>query len=137
LRYTLRASKVTIPGMSARQILAHNVRAMMENRAGLEDAKGLAKATRYPFGKKAGKAPSVRSIQYLLSESASAPAPGLDLIAGIAKALGREPWELLLDDDGRRAVVSRLLSATAAPDANIPPAFSAPSRQIPTKRAKK
>jgi hypothetical protein len=114
--------------MSARKVVAYNVRAMMGVRPGLDDPKKLAKATIYPFGKKAGKNPSVRSIQYLISDSAGAPAAGLDLIAGVAKAFGREPWELLLDDAGRRAVVSRILSATAAPDERIPPQFSAKHR---------
>lgn len=114
--------------MSARKVVAYNVRAMMGVRPGLEDPKKLAKATVYPFGKKAGKHPSVRAIQYLISDSEAAPAAGLDLIAGVAKAFGREPWELLLDDAGRRAVVTRLLSASAAPDERIPAQFSAKAR---------
>jgi hypothetical protein len=87
--------------MSARKVVAYNVRAMMGVRPGLDDPKKLAKATIYPFGKKAGKNPSVRSIQYLISDSAGAPAAGLDLIAGVANA---------------------------APDERIPPQFSAKHR---------
>ncbi len=107
-----------------RDALAANVRSLMMARPDLDTPAKLARAVRLSFGKKKGKAPSTRAIQYLLDRRPDAPAPGLDIVAGVAKALGREPWELLLDDAGRQAFLMRLIAASAVPDERLPAIFT-------------
>lgn len=100
----------------------------MDTKPGLDTPAKLARAVILPFGKKGGRHPSPRAIQYLLDEREDAPAPGIDIITGVAMALGRQPWELLLDEEGRQAFVLRLVGGAAISDDRIPPSFTAPKK---------
>lgn len=45
---------------------------------------------------------------------------GIDVLEAIAEALGREPWELLMDtEETRRRAIERALARTPVPDSRV------------------
>lgn len=105
-----------------RELLAANIERLMADTPGMDTPEKLAKFCRWPTGhKKAGKKIAPRTIRYLLDTRKDAPSPSLDMVAAIAAAFGRPPWELLTDDEQtRHYLVSRILSAPPVPTERLP-----------------
>ncbi len=100
-----------LPNYTARELLAEQVKKLMEARPTLSSPRLLAKAAHWPAGKKKGKPVSERQIRYLLDTSDDAPSPTLDLIVAVAKAFDVAPWQLLVDDKQLRIwAVGKLFS---------------------------
>lgn len=104
-----------------RQLLAANVRKLMDEKPALDSAEKLAKHCKWPDGhKKAGKKIAPRTIRYLLDDRQDAPSPTVDLVFAIAKALERQPWELLADDEQtRKYLLGMLLHSAPADDERV------------------
>lgn len=93
--------------MQLRQILAHNLKTAMAHTPGAE--------TQLALAKKAGIAQSHLSKLLRLEAAATT-----DLIAALARAPGREPWELLADSEAtRQAALQRMILGNRAPDARV------------------
>lgn len=75
----------------------------------------LAQSCYWVSGKKKGKKISPRTLRYVFQTGDDMPAPALDVIAGIAKALNCEPWELLFDQATmEKRLLSRVFSEPAS-----------------------
>lgn len=122
------ASKATY---TPRQLLAANVRKLMDLATGLGTPEKLAARCFWPTGhKKSGKPIAARTIRYVLDSRQDAPSPSVDLIFAIAAALGRQPWELLADDDQtRRYLLGVIFGARGAPDEVVERAFGKAKKQ--------
>lgn len=116
------------PTYTPRELLAANVRKLMDKAAGMESPEKLAAKCRWPNGhKKAGKLIAPRTIRYLLDCRQDAPSPSVDLIFAIASALSRQPWELLADDDQtRHYLLGMLMASRPASNENVARAFGSP-----------
>lgn len=116
---------VTLPDYTPRQLLAANVRRLMESTPGITSAEKLAPRCKWPSGhKKAGKKIAPRTIRYVLDARQDSPSPSVDLICAIALALGRQPWDLLADDEQtRKYLLGVLMSGRAASDSSVERAF--------------
>lgn len=91
----------------------------MDTAAGMESPEKLAAKCRWPTGhKKAGKLIAARTVRYVLDSRQDAPSPSVDLIFAIAHALGRQPWELLADDEQTRHYLLGMLMASRTPASN-------------------
>lgn len=117
--------------VSPRELVAANVRRLMAVTPDLDTPAKLAKKCYWPHGnKKAGKRLGARTIRYLLDTRQTVPpppAPSVDVLVAIARAFGRQPWELLADDEQtRRYLVTRLLNSDPLPDSQVPASFTAP-----------
>ena len=109
-----------------RQLLAANVKKWMDNTVGMDSPEKLAKGCKWPVGhKKAGKKIAPRTIRYLLDIRQDSPSPSVDIICSIAAALGRQPWELLADDEQtKRYLMGFILTSQAATDQRVDQAFN-------------
>ncbi len=97
----------------------------MDAAVGMDSPEKLAKLCKWPKGhKKAGKEIAPRTIRYLLDVRQDAPSPSVDLIFAIAKALERQPWELLADDEQtKRYLLGMLMSPKPVADERVSAAF--------------
>jgi hypothetical protein len=109
-----------------KDILAENLTAAMDATKGrsndLSSAPKLAKKAVWQRGKRRGKKVSARQISYAQKrDSASAvPAeqgvgPSIDFVEAVARALGVQPWELILDPaQSKREIMDDILSSRVA-----------------------
>ena len=122
--------------VSQRELIAANVRRLMDRNPDLDSPDKLARRSIWPYGnKKAGKSVGARTIRYLLDIRQpkdlpqALPAPSVDLLVAIAAAFGKQPWELLADDEQtRHYLVTKLINAAPAPDERLPQKFKALER---------
>lgn len=116
---------VTLADYTPRQLLAANVRRLMEATPDMRTAERLAPRCLWPSGhKKAGKKIAPRTIRYVLDARQDSPSPSVDLICAIAFALGRQPWELLADDEQtKKYLLGVLMSSSRAADSSVERAF--------------
>lgn len=84
---------------SVREVLAHNVRRLMDSEPeeGLKSQEKIAKRASKPGGKRVAQT----AVGYLL-RPASRVSPKLDTITAVAEAFGKEPWQLLHPTMGER-----------------------------------
>lgn len=125
--------------MDIKDIFARNLKQAMEKTTDLQTPGELSKRARWPRGKKAGDLISPRQIGYALDRRKEAPSPTLDFVQAVSKALGLQPWELLLDSaESRREILDKLMSGVFVPDARLTgSAFDAAGKTLapPIKRA--
>lgn len=119
---------------NAKDILAANLRALMDATPALDTPAKLAAAAKWPRGAKAGEHVSPRMILYALTPGRMVPSPTLDLVEAVATALGVQPWELITDPgEARRQLLDRLLRGPTAPDARLGDEWRNPDSPPPTK----
>lgn len=84
---------------SVREVLAHNVRRLMDSEPeeGLKSQVKIAKRSNKPGGKRVAQT----AVGYLLRPT-SRVSPKLDTITAVAEAFGKEPWQLLHPTMGER-----------------------------------
>lgn len=96
---------VTLADYTPRQLLAANIRRLMDSSADMKSPERLAPRCKWPSGhKKAGKKIAPRTIRYALDARQDSPSPSVDLICAIScrVRLGRG-----LDHRGVRQALSR------------------------------
>ena len=106
--------------MDIKEVFARNLLAAMRQSSDMRTPGELAKRARWPRGNKAGEPISARQIGYAMDTRKDSPSPTLDLVQGVAKALGVQPWELFTDSaESRREILDRLVSGAFVPDAKL------------------
>lgn len=121
---------------SVKEILAENLRRAMDARPDVDTPAKLAKRATWPRGSKAGDHISARQVGYALDARKTAPAPTIDFLEAVARALQMQPWELITDNSQtRREILDRILSVSAVPDSRLTgSAFDATSKIRKTSR---
>jgi len=105
---------IAISPEGLRQILARNIADAMHRMPGLDTQLGLAAKA------KIGQSHLSRILR---GESAAT----IDRVAKIAKALGMQPWELLVDTElTRRAALERMIVGATAPNERVAKALGKP-----------
>lgn len=97
--------------------LIKNLKRALEKHPSIKNSTQLARFTYWPAGPKMGKKIAQRSVSDLFrlqtKEGDAISSPSLDMIAGVARALDMETWELLVDSEAtRRRAVERALGGS-------------------------
>lgn len=111
--------------MQLRQVLAQNLKKAMDEQPGLD--------THMAISKRAGIAQS--HFSKVMRGEASATT---DLIAALAKAVNREPWELLADSEAtRKSALERMILGPRVPDEKVEKHLPVPPKEVAAKHRKK
>jgi transcriptional regulator with XRE-family HTH domain len=105
----------------ARQTLARNVADRMHRDPNLDTQKKLAARAKV----------AQPHISRILRGTSAAT---IDVIAGIARAFGCQPWELLVDTElTRQAALQRMIVGSPAPDSRVAAALGTPPKPRPAR----
>jgi hypothetical protein len=134
---------VILPNYNARDLLAANVRRLMDEHPDKSSPSKLARRCFWPAGAKQGKRVSERQIRYVLDTRTDSvppvPSPTLDLVIAIGNAFDVPAWQLLVDDRQLRTwMVGKLFSASeAVSDAQVERHLPLPPAEREAPAAKK